>query len=111
MTLEISQGTELLTIETTLAQGALVITLSGELDIAGAPVLLDALMRSVQSEVAEVLCDLGSVTYIDSSGISVLLTARKRLHSLGRELVLVAPSGRVTKVLEIAGISSLFVTR
>ena len=45
---------------------------------------------------------------MDSTGISVLIAARKRLDATGRDLVLVGPSERVHKVLEITGVDSYF---
>ena len=108
MSLEMESGTEVLQIGVARSDGKVVITLAGELDVAGAPVLREHLAAATRSEGRVVVCDLEHLTYMDSTGISVLIAARKRLDATGRDLVLVGPSERVHKVLEITGVDSYF---
>ena len=108
MSLEMESGTEVLQIGVARSDGKVVITLAGELDVAGAPVLHEHLAAATRSEGRVVVCDLEHLTYMDSTGISVLIAARKRLDATGRDLVLVGPSERVHKVLEITGVDSYF---
>jgi anti-anti-sigma factor len=107
MSLEMESGTEVLQIGVARSEGMVVIALAGELDVAGAPVLREHLAAATRSE-GRVVCDLEHLTYLDSTGISVLIAARKRLAATGRDLVLVGPSERVHKVLEITGVGSYF---
>ena len=107
MSLEMEPGTEVLQIGVARSEGKVVISLAGELDVAGAPVLREHLAAATRSD-GRVVCDLEHLTYNDSTGISVLIAARKRLDATGRDLVLVGPSERVHKVLEITGVDSYF---
>ena len=107
MSLEMESGTEVLQIGVARSEGKVVISLAGELDVAGAPVLREHLAAATRSD-GRVVCDLEHLTYMDSTGISVLIAARKRLDATGRDLVLVGPSERVHKVLEITGVDSYF---
>jgi anti-sigma B factor antagonist len=109
MALEIESGFIEITVHRT--EQAIVISLAGELDVAGAPLVQEHLLDAAQSGVPEVVCDLGDLAYLDSAGISVLISARKRLKATGRDLVLCRPSERVRKVLEVSGVVSYFPIR
>jgi anti-sigma B factor antagonist len=107
MTLEMESETELLQIGLSRSEGMIVLSLSGELDIAGAPLLREYLFDAVRSG-DQVGCDLEHLTYMDSTGISLLISARKSLKATGRELILFGLSEPVHKVLEITGVASYF---
>jgi anti-sigma B factor antagonist len=111
MALEFASESDILETSVQRTEDAIVISLSGELDVAGAPLVQQHLLDAAQSGVRHVTCDLEYLTYLDSVGISVLMTTRKRLKATGRELVLRCPSDRVLKVLEVSGVASYFSIR
>jgi anti-anti-sigma factor len=86
------------------ADGATVVVVSGELDLASAPKLRSALADATGS----VRVDLGAVTFLDSSAISVLVEAQQRLDAAGGGLVLHSLAGQTRHVLEIAGLEDFF---
>jgi anti-sigma B factor antagonist len=91
--------------------GERVLVVTGEIDIATAPQLrreLEALSREAHSPG---IVDLAGVTFLDSSGISALLAARKAVSGTAVTLVLADPSPPVRRVLEIAGVDQLFEVR
>jgi stage II sporulation protein AA (anti-sigma F factor antagonist) len=51
-----------------------------------------------------VVVDLGAVTFIDSTGISVLIQRHQQREATGDQLVVTNPSEPVVRVLEIAGV-------
>jgi anti-sigma B factor antagonist len=110
MTLEIESGPEIFHVDVAQREGTVILSLAGELDVSGAVVLREEFFAAVASEDA-VECHLEHLTYLDSTGISLLISVQKRLRSTGREMVLVAPTERVNKVLEITGVTSYFTIR
>ena len=52
--------------------------------------------------------DLGGVEFIDSSGISMLIEARRQFDSVGRVLVVVNPSKAVLRLLVLTGLTEAF---
>jgi anti-anti-sigma factor len=48
------------------------------------------------------------VTFMDSSGVNVLLRARALLGREERDVVLICPPGGVLHVLEVIGVAELF---
>ena len=79
----------------------------GEVDLATAPMLteeLDAAMRDGEGAFVVDLCD---VSFLDSSGVSLIMRARALLGREERELVVVCPPGPVLRIFEIAGVMDL----
>lgn len=83
-----------------------VVRLHGELDLAyAAPVR--AALAGVAG--AEVIVDLRHLTFIDASGLSALLAARREMAEQGRRLVLVGAVAQVRRVFELTGLGQLLV--
>jgi anti-sigma B factor antagonist len=55
------------------------IALSGELDLASAEDLDRAIRTCEETDIGGIVIDLADVSFIDSSGLSALLEARKRI--------------------------------
>jgi anti-sigma B factor antagonist len=80
--------------------------LSGELDLASAPILQDAI-APVARPGATVEVDLTALTFIDSSGIKVLCHTLGGLGGDGR-LVIRNPTRAVRRTLQLTGLDGLF---
>ncbi len=81
---------------------------SGEIDIQSSPIL-DEQVRSVLGEGAtSIVIDLAGVTFLDSTGLSVLVAALKRCQSVGGTVRLMSLRPNVRRVLEITGLTDAF---
>ena len=81
-----------------------VVAPSGEIDALTAPQLGRRLLGVVEAGKTRVVVDLSRVTFLDSTGIGVLLNA---LRSLGRRrgrLVVVCPNKRTLRPFEVTGL-------
>lgn len=87
------------------ADGVVVIAPHGELDFDTVAPLDDAL--NAQDPASHVVIDMRAVTFMDSSGINVLLAAYQTLTKKGGRLSLAAPSGPVLHTLRIVGVDTL----
>jgi len=81
------------------------IQVEGELDLAVAEQLEEALVR-VGAECPEVLIDLERCEFIDSTGIAAIVQAHKRLAEQGGRVVACAPSAQVFRILSITGLTA-----
>ncbi|MDJ0347131.1 STAS domain-containing protein [Streptomyces sp. H10-C2] len=92
---------------TTLADepSALVISLSGELDLDSGPQVERALLQAYRGGTRHVVLDLDALTHLDTGGINVLLRLRADLTD-GRRLTLAAAQGPVLRTLELAAATS-----
>lgn len=82
---------------------------SGELDMAVAPHLLDSILcAGLAGPCREVTIDLSEVTFIDSSGLGALLEARRRLASEGCQLTVRGLAPRIRQLLDRSGLTGCF---
>ena len=83
--------------------------LAGELDAYHAPRLRGLLESLLEARAVTVIVDLRQVTYIDSTGLGVLVATRKRADTQGGGLRLIVTSGgAVERTLTITGLLSVF---
>ena len=83
----------------------LTITLTGELDHHAARELMEAIDRCMEQNLpVKTLLDLGGLTFMDSSGIAVVLRAKRRMEALAGALVVVNIPRQAARVLETAGL-------
>lgn len=87
------------------ADGTTVVRAEGELDLVGAPRLLQALPADGSSPV---VLDLSRVTFMDSSGLRSLLEARQACSEAGRGFAIARPSDAVARVLELVDLTGEF---
>jgi anti-sigma B factor antagonist len=88
--------------------GASIVSVHGEVDVATAPMLRDRLNLVIDRDQGIVVVDLLGVTFIDSTGLGVLIGALQRSGDDARELRIVAAEPRILKVFEITGLTGLF---
>ncbi|MEU1779380.1 STAS domain-containing protein [Streptomyces abikoensis] len=92
-----------------VAGGAVVMELVGEIDIL-AEQTLGPRMEGVASRCrGELVLDLRAVTFLDASGVRLLLRVRARAARCGARLRVVRGGAMVSKVVRIAGVEAAFV--
>jgi anti-sigma B factor antagonist len=80
---------------------------SGELDIATAPQLTEALDAAL-TKASLVLVDLSRLTFIDCIGLGAITAGHSRARSSARKLVLSSITAQVHRLLEITGTAARF---
>jgi anti-sigma B factor antagonist len=83
---------------------ATIVEVGGELEMHSAPLLRQELAAACEGSRPSVLVDLSSLSFIDSTGIGVLVGALKRARENKGSLVLVCPVERIRRVFEITGL-------
>jgi anti-sigma B factor antagonist len=85
------------------------LSIEGEIDIATAPQLREALNALVDCGARRITLDLAAVRFVDSSGLGVLVAALRKLedNNRGRLLVENVQDG-VRKIFEITGLGPMF---
>ena len=93
-----------LKVTTSEEQGWTVIRAEGEIDIASAPLLDDAVDEAVGSGSHHVAVDLQPIVFMDSTGLRSLISAHRQLEKNGGRLVVIPGSGPVRRLLQVAGV-------
>lgn len=90
----------------------LLLEFSGELDHHGARGAIRELERAVDAALPKTLVmDLAGVTFMDSSGIALILRAQQRMQLLDGSLLVCNVPQQAKRVLDAAGIGRLVTIR
>lgn len=76
----------------------------GELDQGTAPELREALTETLGEQGNAVLVNLSECSFIDSTGLSLLVEAKRKLASDERQFAVCCPDADVRRLLELTGI-------
>jgi anti-sigma B factor antagonist len=90
------------------SDAGVVVAVDGELDLATAPELRDSLVALSEEGPTDIILDLTSLRFIDSTGLSVLVMAHNRARADRGSILLRNPSPSVLRILEITGLVSVF---
>lgn len=91
-----------LEIERTRSDGYDVLTVEGELDVATAPRMITVLNEALADADVPLVVDLTRVVFMDSTGLALLMNARRRAMRRNRGFAIVCPDGPIARVFEIA---------
>ena len=95
-------------ITTDHVDGAVVIALTGEVDLYTAPELKGELVRVIEEGADRVVVDTTGTTFIDSTTLGVLVGGLKRLRPSGGQLVLVITDSHIRKIFDITRLDRVF---
>ena len=87
--------------------GRSTIEAEGEIDLSNADRLRAAIFDEVDAGSSRVFVDLRAVTFMDSTGLRVLIEGHERLNGVSGELVVVVNSGPVDRLLGITGLNEV----
>ncbi|MBP2477358.1 anti-sigma B factor antagonist [Crossiella equi] len=90
------------------ADGVVVITVVGELDMSSTPALQDLLGAEVDAACRRLVLDLSGVSFLGSSGLAALVEARQVTQLRDAELRLVCTTHAVTRPLHATGLGEVF---
>lgn len=85
-----------------------VVRARGEIDLGSSDELKRAVAQAVGRERNPVIVDLTAVTFMDSTGLAILLNAQRRLTRQQRALLLVCHDGPVRQLLRLAQLDGTF---
>lgn len=88
-----------------LPGGVTVIQVEGDLDLATAPQLEEALVRAGFG--GRLIIDLAGCSFLDSSAVRVLVSAVRDSEAASGSLALVAPDSGILRVLEISAVNTM----
>lgn len=84
---------------------AIVIGVSGELDLASSPELEREFERGIASDAELLIIDLRSLEFMDSTGLSVLVRAHQKATQNGKRLAVVKGPPQVQRLLSLTGVA------
>jgi len=88
-----------------------VIAVRGEVDLFTAPELKKAIGAAVDGGRVRIVVDLSDTTFLDSSGLGVLVGALQRLRDRGGALSIVNVDAAISRTFSITGLDQILAIR
>ena len=88
--------------------GVTVLAPNGRLDVAGAPMLKEAIGDAVKNGLPRLVIDMEGVSFVDSTGLGSVISALKQVRGSQGELRLAAPNQQARVVLELTTLDRVF---
>ena len=85
-----------------------VIEIEGQIDLHAAPSMQERMDGVLEDGKTQVIVDLSGVSYIDSTGLTVLVGALKKLRRSGGALSLVVTDYDIERMFESTGLDGMF---
>src|SRR3712207_1584352 len=91
-----------------LDAGRHVVAVSGEVDLYTASGLKEVLVHAVDDGCTSMVIDLTDTNFMDSTGLSTLVSEQKRMRSRGGKLVIVNVDPSLAYTFQITGLDLVF---
>jgi anti-sigma B factor antagonist len=98
-----------LTLSTREVDGTTIVAVGGEIDVYTAPKLRDRITELVADGVFNIVIDMESVEFLDSTGLGVLVGGLKKVRAHDGSLELICTQDRLLKIFRITGLAKVFV--
>ncbi len=90
------------------APQTLVAKINGEIDHHTANILKEDLDREIAlRNIKNLILDFDKVSFMDSSGIGVVVGRHKKISSLGGKLLIIRTSPQIDKIFELSGLKKI----
>jgi anti-sigma B factor antagonist len=93
----------------TLPDAPNVLPLEGEIDLHVSPRVAASLAAMMEQKPRRLVVDLSAVSYIDSSGLAVLIEGMQNVEAYGGKLVLAGLQEKVRPIFEMARLDQVFI--
>ena len=93
-----------LQIKSEIAGDVTILSPHGDVDLSAAPELRAVLSPILESDEPRLLVDLAGVSFMDSTGVGIMVNAFNRVHEKQGAIAFCAPTPRVHRVLQISGL-------
>jgi anti-sigma B factor antagonist len=93
----------------TLPDAPNVLPLEGEIDLHVSPRVTTALGAMIEQKPERLVVDLSAVSYIDSSGLAVLIEGMQKVEEYGGKFLLAGLQEKVRPIFEMARLDQVFI--
>jgi len=89
-------------------RGRTVIAPRGDLDLATNQQFVQAVTDALVAGHVDLVVDLSETTFMDSTSLGTLISARRRSHSLGGSFVIFCSDPRLLRLFEVTSLDKVF---
>ncbi len=82
--------------------------IAGELDLETSANFKDILNKTIDEKMANIIFDCQELTFIDSTGLGIMISIYKRIKEHGHLVKIKNPKKNINKLLNITGLNTVF---
>ncbi|WKY47026.1 STAS domain-containing protein [Eubacteriaceae bacterium ES3] len=83
------------------------VTIKGEVDIYSVDQFRESIEKSINQKKSKIILDCTELSYIDSTGMGVLIEMRNKTRELGQNMIVKNPRPNVKKLLALTGVDKI----
>jgi len=84
-----------------------VVTIKGEVDIYSVDQFRKSIEKSINQKTSKIILDCTDLSYIDSTGMGVLIEMRNKTMEMGQKIVMKNPKPNIKKLLSLTGVDKI----
>lgn len=86
---------------------AAMVSIKGEIDIYSIEKFREAIEEKMKTQAPEIIIDCTELSYMDSTGMGVLIELRNKTKAIGQKIILKNPRPNIKKLLALTGVDKI----
>lgn len=83
------------------------VSVRGEIDIYSIEKFRDSIEEKIKTQASEIILDCSELSYMDSTGMGVLIELRNKTKELGQKIIMMNPRPNIRKLLALTGVDKI----
>ena len=83
------------------------VSIRGEIDIYSIEKFRDTIEERIKTQAPEIILDCSELSYMDSTGMGVLIELRNKTKELGQKIIMMNPRPNIRKLLALTGVDKI----
>jgi len=83
------------------------VCIKGEIDIYSIEKFRETIENQIKTQVPEIILDCSELSYMDSTGMGVLIELRNKTKEMGQKIVMLNPRPNIKKLLTLTGVDKI----
>lgn len=83
------------------------VSIKGEIDIYSIENFRTSIEKEIQTQATQIILDCSELSYMDSTGMSVLIELRNKTKEMGQKIIMMNPRPNIKKLLSLTGVDKI----
>jgi anti-sigma B factor antagonist len=83
------------------------VCIKGEIDIYSIEKFRDTIEKIIKTQAPEIILDCSELSYMDSTGMGVLIELRNKTKEMGQKIIMMNPRPNIKKLLTLTGVDKI----
>ena len=83
------------------------VSIRGEIDIYSIEKFREIIEEKIRTQAPEIILDCSELSYMDSTGMGVLIELRNKTKEMGQKIIMINPRPNIKKLLSLTGVDKI----